>query len=95
LDRYERDIQPPNVEKLALAAHVELSRSFRRFMISAELQSRVRSCTDCYLDPGERIVETIGSIRGRAGIDVVSEILDKGKSVPEVFDAVQKAFPKR
>ena len=64
LNQYERNIQPPNVEKLALAAHVELPRSFRRFMSSAELQSRVRSCTDCYLDPGERIVETIGSIPG-------------------------------
>src|SRR5258706_6874993 len=33
-------------------------------MTHPELQSRVRSCTDCYLDPGERIVETIGSIPG-------------------------------
>lgn len=71
LNKYERDIKPGNVEKLALAARVELPghyrclpRSFRRFMCSAELQSRVRSCTDCYLHPGERIVETIGSIRG-------------------------------
>lgn len=64
LNRYERDIQPPNVEKLALAAQIDLPRSFRRFMISPELQSRVRSCTDCYLDPGERIVETVGSIPG-------------------------------
>ena len=64
LNQYERDIQPPIVEKLALAAHVELPRSFSRFMSSSELQSRVRSCTDCYLDPGERIVETIGSIHG-------------------------------
>ncbi len=38
LNRYERDVQPPNVEKLALAAHVELPRSFRLFMISAELR---------------------------------------------------------
>ena len=33
-------------------------------MTHPELQSRVRSCTDCYLDPGERIVDTIGSIPG-------------------------------
>ena len=64
LNQYERDIQPAGVEKLALVAQLELPRSFRRFMSSPELQARVRSCTDCYLDPGERIVETVGSIRG-------------------------------
>lgn len=65
LNRYERDIQPALVEELARGAHVELPRSFHQFMSSPELQSRVRSCTDCYLDPGERIVETIGSIPGQ------------------------------
>jgi|SRR5580700_2667123 hypothetical protein len=45
-------------------AHIQLPKSFRRFMTHPELQSRVRSCTDCYLDPGERVVETIGSIPG-------------------------------
>lgn len=64
LNQHERDIAPARVEKMALVAHLELPRSFRRFMSSPELQARVRSCTDCYLDPGERIVETIGSIRG-------------------------------
>jgi hypothetical protein len=64
LNKYERDIQPALVEKLALGAKIQLPRSFRRFMSSPDLQSRVRSCTDCYLDPGERIVETIGSIPG-------------------------------
>jgi hypothetical protein len=63
-DRYERDIQPCTVEHLARAARPELPQSFRRFMVSKELQSRVRSCTDCYLDPGERIIETSGSICG-------------------------------
>ncbi len=63
-NQYERDIQPSFVEELALRAHVQLPKSFRRFMTHPELQSRVRSCTDCYLDPGERIVETIGSIPG-------------------------------
>ena len=43
----------------------------------------------------ERLVASFVEIGRRAGIDVVSEILDKGKSVPEVFDAVQKAFAKR
>ena len=64
LNHYERDIQPSFVEELALRAHIQLPKSFRRFMTHPESQSRVRSCTDCYLDPGERIVETIGSIPG-------------------------------
>jgi len=64
LNQYERDIQPSFVEELVLRAHIQLPKSFRRFMTHPELQSRVRSCTDCYLDPGERIVETIGSIPG-------------------------------
>ena len=64
LNQYERGLQPASIEQLALAAHVDLPRSFRRFMTSPELQSRVHSCTDCYLDPGERIVETVGSIHG-------------------------------
>jgi hypothetical protein len=67
LNRYERafpPLPPATVEKLAGESNVVLPRSFRRFMSSPELQSRVRSCTDCYLDPGERIVETFGSIPG-------------------------------
>ncbi len=64
LHRNEQDLDPYIVEKLALEAHVKLPPSFLRFMTSPELQSRVRSCTDCYLDPGERIVQTIGSIPG-------------------------------
>lgn len=65
LNQYEREIQPAAVEALALEAHLELPRSFLRFMTSPDLQSRVHSCTDCYLDPGERIVETMGSLRGQ------------------------------
>ena len=64
LDRHERNLQPSAAEELAGGAKIELPRSFRRVMNSPELQSRVRSCTDCYLDPGERVVETVGSIRG-------------------------------
>ena len=64
LDEYERDLQPANVEKLAAERNLELPRSFRRFMTSPELQSRVRSCTDCYLDPGERTVEVTGPVAG-------------------------------
>jgi len=64
LDQYERDIQPPFVELLAQRAKVDLPSSFRLFMTDSDLQSRVRSCTDCYLDPGERVVETNGSIAG-------------------------------
>ncbi len=64
LHRYEHDIQPGIVEKLALEAGLKLPSSFLRFMSSPELQARVRSCTDCYLDPGERIVQTVGKIPG-------------------------------
>ena len=64
LNQYEHDIQPALIEKLALTRQIKLPHSFQRFMSSPELQSRVRSCTDCYLDPGERIVETIGSVPG-------------------------------
>jgi hypothetical protein len=64
LDRYERDLQPSTVLQLAANAGVELPHSFRHFMSNPELQRRVRSCTDCYLDPGQRIVETVGSIQG-------------------------------
>jgi hypothetical protein len=64
LHNYERDIDPGNVEKLALEAEIKLPRSFLRFMTTPELQSRVRSCTDCYLDPGERMVQTVGGIPG-------------------------------
>src|SRR5580704_4113108 len=64
LNQYERDVRPAPVEELAAKSHIQLPPSFSRFMTSPELQSRVRSCTDCYLDPGERVVETIGSIPG-------------------------------
>jgi hypothetical protein len=64
LNQYERDIKPSFVEELVLRAHILLPKSFRRFMTHPELQSRVRSCTDCHLDPGERVVEPIGSIPG-------------------------------
>ena len=56
--------QPANVEKLAAERNLEPSKSFRRFMTSPELQRRVRSCTACYLDPGQRVVETTGMIAG-------------------------------
>jgi len=64
LNHQRNNIQPALVEKLALVTHIKLPQSFHRFMSSPELQSQVRSCTDCYLDPGERIVETIGSVPG-------------------------------
>ena len=64
LDRYERNLQPAQVLTLAANAGVELPHSFLRFMTDPGLQRRVRSCTDCYLDPGQRMVETVGSIPG-------------------------------
>jgi len=45
LHRYERDIQPGHVERLAQDAYLKLPGSFVRFMRSPELQSRVRSRT--------------------------------------------------
>ena len=65
LHRYERNLHPEDVVPLAQQANLPLPASFIRFMTSAELQSRLRSCTDCYLDPGERIVETTGALSGR------------------------------
>lgn len=64
LNVYVRDVRPSRVEELAQLARIKLPTSFRLFMTDPDLQSRVRSCTDCYLDPGERIVETIGTIPG-------------------------------
>ena len=67
LHRHERafpPLPPATVEELARQSNLELPHSFRRFMSSEDLQSRVCSCTDCYLDPGERIVETTGSMPG-------------------------------
>ena len=49
---------------MARIVGVPLSQSFTRFMSSLEMQSRVGSCTACYLDPGHRIVQTIGAIEG-------------------------------
>jgi len=67
LHRHERafpPLPPATVEVLAKQSNLELPGSFRRFMSCQDLQSRVCSCTDCYLDPGERIVETTGSLPG-------------------------------
>jgi anti-anti-sigma factor len=67
LHRHERafpPLPPATVEELATQSNLELPHSFRRFMISRDLQSRVCSCTGCYLDPGQRIVETTGSLQG-------------------------------
>ncbi len=64
LSEHEMDLEPASIVEIANAASLDLPHSFKRFMTSPGLQSRVRSCTDCYLDPGERIVETFGSIRG-------------------------------
>ena len=61
--RFRHYRQPP-FEELATQSNLALPHSFRRFMISQDLQSRVCSCTDCYLDPGQRIVETTGSLQG-------------------------------
>lgn len=41
----------------------------------------------------EHIIASFIEIGQRAHVDVVTEILDKGKSVPEVFQAILKALP--
>jgi hypothetical protein len=67
LHRQEREfppLPPATVDEFARQSNLELPRDFHRFMTSPNLQSRVRSCTDCYLDPGERIVETTGFLSG-------------------------------
>lgn len=64
LDQYQRGLRPAMVLNLAARANLRLAPSFERFMSSHELQGRVRSCTDCYLDPGERVVKTTGAIPG-------------------------------
>jgi hypothetical protein len=64
LNPYGWDLKPAAALEMAKQAGIALPRSFTRFMSSPELQGRVRSCTDCYLDPGERIIQTIGSIPG-------------------------------
>jgi hypothetical protein len=65
LDRSEGQLPPETVIDLAARKELILPRSFSRFMSQPQLQARVRSCTDCYLDPGERIPETVGSIPGQ------------------------------
>ncbi len=57
-------LPPAKVLELARGSNIELPRSFCRFINTPELQSRVRSCTLCYLDPGERVLETVGSVPG-------------------------------
>lgn len=71
LDKYHRvtgpdwpEHEPGEALRFAEAAGIDLPGSFRRFMSSPELQSRVRSCTDCYLDPGDRAVKTVGALPG-------------------------------
>jgi hypothetical protein len=63
-DEFVRPLPAAIVNDLAEQAGILLPVSFTRFMRSPELQPRVRSCTACYLDPGQRVVETIGSIPG-------------------------------
>lgn len=63
-DRAYPPLSPDAVIDFARKLNIILPPSFRRFMTSSQIQSRLRSCTDCYLDPGERIVETVGAIPG-------------------------------
>jgi hypothetical protein len=63
-DEFVRPLPSTAVCDLAAQIGVKLPSDFVRFMTSTELQSFVRSCTACYLDPGERAVETIGAIPG-------------------------------
>ena len=64
LDEYAKPLPPATGLEFARELGLSLPASFSRFMRSNELQSMVRSCTDCYLDPGQRIVETVGELTG-------------------------------
>ena len=65
LHQLEGWVPPPaSVLQIAEAKKVKLPAAFSRFVTSSDLQSRVRSCTACYLDPGQRAVETTGSLSG-------------------------------
>lgn len=55
---------PASIIQIAEDNRVNLPAAFSRFMSSSDLQSRVRSCTGCYLDPGQRAVQTTGSLPG-------------------------------
>lgn len=67
LDHIDQSAKPlPAAKAIEFAEQlsIPLPQSFRRFMASSEFQSRVRSCTDCFLDPGQRVVETVGRLPG-------------------------------
>ena len=64
LDEWANPLSPASVLQIAEAKRVNLPAAFSRFMTSSDLQSRVRSCTACYLDPGQRAVQTTGSLSG-------------------------------
>lgn len=64
IDPYAKPLPSAMALEFARQSNVPLPQSFRRFMTSPELQSRVRSCTDCYIDPGQRAVETVGTLAG-------------------------------
>jgi hypothetical protein len=56
--------QRASVESLQEQAGVALPAAFHTFMASKALQRRVRSCTDCYLELGDRPVRTAGAAPG-------------------------------
>jgi hypothetical protein len=53
-----------SVQELQGQAGVTLPAVFHTFMASKELRRRVRSCTDCYLELGDRPVRTAGATPG-------------------------------
>jgi len=63
-DEFVKPLPPAAAIDLATRLRISLPSSFMQFMTSPELQSRIRSCTDCYFDPGQRIVGTVGAIPG-------------------------------
>jgi hypothetical protein len=64
LDHHEYFLKPARFLELAKESNLQLPDSFVRFITSDELQKRVRSATGCYLDPGERVVKTVGDLPG-------------------------------
>jgi hypothetical protein len=60
LNQYEPHcLKPAMVRELARQAGINLPKSFEQFMTAPELQERVRSCTDCYLDPVSALLKRL------------------------------------
>jgi hypothetical protein len=60
----ERKINISKLEEIQIQIKMELPKPFLVFFRSKELQYKVRSCTDCYLDLADRAVKVKGKYEG-------------------------------